>query len=53
MPASSQPRIIILTGASYPWCNRVKDYLKEKRFRFKEVNVEKDLREPESSSAEI
>jgi glutaredoxin 3 len=43
MPASSQPRIIILTGASCPWCNRVKDYLKEKRFRFREVNVERDL----------
>jgi glutaredoxin 3 len=42
MPASSQPRIIILTGASCPWCGRVKDYLKEKRFRFREVNVEKD-----------
>jgi len=43
MPASSQPRIIILTGASCPWCNRVKEHLREKRFRFREVNVEKDL----------
>ena len=42
MLASSQPRIIILTGASCPWCNRVKEYLREKRFRFREVNVEKD-----------
>jgi glutaredoxin 3 len=42
MPVSSQPRIIILTGASCPWCNRVKEYLREKRFRFREVNVEKD-----------
>lgn len=42
MPASSQPRIIIFTGASCPWCNKVKDYLRQKRFRFREVNVEKD-----------
>jgi glutaredoxin 3 len=42
MPTSSQPRIIILTGASCPWCNRVKQYLREKRFSFREVNVEKD-----------
>ena len=42
MPASSQPRIIIFTGSSCPWCNRVKQYLKEKGFRFREVNVERD-----------
>jgi glutaredoxin 3 len=42
MPAASQPRIIILTGASCPWCNSVKQYLKEKKFRFREVNVERD-----------
>ena len=43
MPATTQLRIIILTGASCPWCNRVKQYLREKRFRFREVNVERDL----------
>jgi glutaredoxin 3 len=42
MSASTQPRIIILTGASCPWCNKVKEYLREKRFRFREVNVERD-----------
>jgi len=42
MPGYNQPRIIILTGATCPWCNRVKTYLREKRFRFREVNVEKD-----------
>jgi glutaredoxin 3 len=42
MPVSGQPRIIILTGASCPWCNRVKEYLRKKKFRFREVNVEKD-----------
>jgi glutaredoxin 3 len=42
MPASSQPRIIIFTGSSCPWCNRVKQYLKEKGFRFRDVDVERD-----------
>jgi len=42
MPASSQPRVIIFTSSSCPWCNRVKQYLREKRFRFREVNVERD-----------
>jgi glutaredoxin len=42
MPASSQPRVIIFTSSSCPWCNRVKQYLSERRFRFREVNVERD-----------
>jgi len=42
MPATSQPRIIIFTGATCPWCNRVKQYLKDKRFRFREVDVERN-----------
>jgi glutaredoxin 3 len=42
VPASRQPRIIIFTGATCPWCNRVKQYLREKRFRFREVDVERD-----------
>ena len=42
MPVSSQPRVIIFTSSSCPWCNRVKQYLREKRFRYREVNVERD-----------
>jgi glutaredoxin 3 len=42
MPVSSQPRVIIFTSSSCPWCNRVKQYLREIRFRFREVNVERD-----------
>ena len=42
MPATSQLRIIIFTGATCPWGNHVKQYLKEKRFRFREVDVERD-----------
>ena len=49
MPAFSQPRIIIFTSSSCPWWNRVKEYLREKKVRFKDVNVERDpegTREP-------
>jgi glutaredoxin 3 len=42
MPVSSQPRVIIFTSSSCPWCDRVKQYLREIRFRFREVNVERD-----------
>jgi len=42
MPVSSQARVIVFTSSSCPWCNRVKQYLKEKRFKFREVNVERD-----------
>jgi len=42
MLASTQPRIIIFTSSSCPWCNRVKQYLREKKFRFRDVNVERD-----------
>jgi hypothetical protein len=36
VPASRQPRIIIFTGSSSSWCDRVKQYLKEQGFRFRE-----------------
>jgi len=42
MPVSSQARVIIFTSSSCPLCNRVKQYLREKKFRFREVNVERD-----------
>jgi len=42
MLTTSQPRIIIFTSSSCPWCNRVKQYLREKKFRFRDVNVERD-----------
>jgi len=42
MPASSQPRIIVFTTTHCPWCKRTKEYLREKGFRFREVNVERD-----------
>jgi len=42
MLTTSQPRIIIFTSSSCPWCNRVKQYLRERKFRFRDVNVERD-----------
>lgn len=42
MTASTQPRIIVFTTTHCPWCKRVKEYLKDKGFRFREVNVERD-----------
>lgn len=42
MPAPSQPRVIIFTSSSCAWCNRVKQYLRQLRFRFREVNVDRD-----------
>ena len=42
MPASGQPRVIIFTSSSCPWCNRVKQYLKDNNFRYRDVNVERD-----------
>ncbi|HEX76174.1 MAG TPA: glutaredoxin [Dehalococcoidia bacterium] len=31
MSASTQPRVIIFTSSSCPWCNRVKQYLRWNR----------------------
>jgi len=42
MSTSTQPRVIIFTSSSCPWCNKVKQYLREKRLRFRDVNVERD-----------
>lgn len=34
--------VIVYTTPTCPWCTRVKDYLKNKEVRFKEVNVAED-----------
>jgi len=38
----SAPRIIVFSTPSCPWCNRVKRYLKEKGFRYRDIDVSKD-----------
>jgi len=34
-----QPRVIIFTTPTCPWCRRTKEYLRRKNIKFKEVNV--------------
>ncbi len=42
-----QPRVIVFSTPSCPWCNRVKAYLKQKGVRFKDVDVSRDRRAAE------
>jgi glutaredoxin 3 len=36
------PRIIVFTSPNCGWCGKVKSYLREKGFRFKDVDISKD-----------
>jgi len=40
----SAPRIIVFSTPSCPWCNKVKRYLREKGFRYRDVDVSRDER---------
>ncbi len=42
MSTSTQPRIVVFTSTSCSWCTRIKQYLKQNGFKFREINVEKD-----------
>jgi len=44
MKRSGQPKVVLFTGATCPWCTRVKQYLRENRIRFHEVDASKDPR---------
>ena len=37
-----QPRIVVFTTPTCPWCQRVKVYLRSKGFQFREVDVSRD-----------
>lgn len=37
-----QPRVIIFTTPTCTWCNAVKQYLREHRIRFKDIDVTRD-----------
>jgi len=39
-----QPRVVLFTGQSCPWCSRAKNYLRKNRIRFKEIDASKDPR---------
>ncbi|RKY91748.1 NrdH-redoxin [candidate division KSB1 bacterium] len=42
MNTQAQPRVIVFTGPSCPWCTEVKRYLRRNRIRFREVDVSRD-----------
>lgn len=37
-----QPRVVVFTTPTCSWCRRAKQYLQEKKVRFKEVDVSRD-----------
>jgi len=44
VPTKRQPRVVLFTGASCPWCAAARKYLREKHIRFHEVDAAKDPR---------
>ncbi len=38
----SSPRIIVFSTPSCGWCRKLKSYLREKGFRFRDVDISKD-----------
>lgn len=37
------PNVIVFSTPTCPWCTKVKNYLREKRVAFKNVDVSKDV----------
>ncbi len=44
MKRQSQPKVVLFTGATCPWCERAKQYLRQNNIRFHEVNAAKNPR---------
>jgi len=44
MKRSGQPKVVLFTGATCPWCERAKQYLRKNRIRFHEVDAARDPR---------
>ncbi len=42
-----QPRVVVFSTPSCPWCTRVKSYLRQKGVTFKDVDVSRDRRAAE------
>ena len=40
--AETQPKIVVFTTPTCPWCRRVKQYIQSKGFKFREVDVSRD-----------
>ncbi len=44
MPATSQPKVIIFTTPTCSFCNAAKRYFREKKIKFKDIDVSRDRR---------
>ncbi len=44
MPAASQPKVIIFTTPTCSFCNAAKRYFREKKIKFKDIDVSRDHR---------
>ncbi|MEW6045612.1 MAG: glutaredoxin family protein [Bacillota bacterium] len=42
MSSASQPRVIVYSTPTCPWCNATKRYLRERQIRFYDVDVSRD-----------
>ncbi len=42
-----QPKVVVFSTPSCPWCTRVKNYLKQHRILFKNVDVSRDRKAAE------
>ncbi len=40
--AAAQPRVLVFTTPTCPWCNRAKAYLRQRQVTFREVDVSRD-----------
>lgn len=36
------PRIVVFSSTHCPWCSKVKKYLRENNFRFKDIDISRD-----------
>lgn len=37
-----QPKVVVFSTPSCPWCSRVKSYLRQRGIRFKDIDVSRD-----------
>jgi len=44
MKSSRQPKVVLFTGASCPWCTTARQYLRKRGVRFHEVDAARDPR---------
>ncbi|EHO40414.1 glutaredoxin family protein [Caldithrix abyssi] len=44
MPATAQPKVVIFTTPTCSFCNAAKRYFREKKIKFKDIDVSRDQR---------